>query len=262
MPALHVFLVASLFIYSAVLGDNHVSINVNQISPNGAPMAVSLGANCESAHIADAIGLRKAAFPLDWIVSGNIEKLIELLDKDFLHVLHESFLIPNELTSGLLHTYYHLEFVHEGDFRGNNYRKNIEIFKTKYRRRVERFKNLASYRGKVYFIRIPDINAMNERVRYYPCIDNLEVTDTDAIRLYEALKRRFPHLDFTLVIVNYWEYDNFEFEGKIYDDLLLVKINPAMNREVKFAMCKHFFDRIMAEDDGPSMRRWRKRNSH
>src|SRR5690242_4485052 len=92
---------------------------------------VSLGSTCITAHMHRECKIRKAAFPFDWIISLDGEKLIDILEEGFLH-----FLDPDVLqVSGqaLLNHYYHLEFLNEGDWEDANY--DIIAFSEKCQRR-------------------------------------------------------------------------------------------------------------------------------
>ena len=162
---------------------------------------VSLGCNCWQAQAMRSIrahGLRDAAFPFDWLFSLNNNGLVKCLNENFENFFNESYIQRYNLTY-LDNTYYDFKFTHDWPFYDLNvteerHIKQLEYIKKKYTRRIKRFRNLNSYNGKVFFIRCfqthPDYkgewgwNAQN------------------ACNLNEALKRFFPNLNFTLVVVS------------------------------------------------------------
>lgn len=114
------------------------------------PLFVSLGSFCGPASSMQREHVRKAAFPVDWMLSVDGEKIITMLDTDFAH-----FTDPRCLTlfvnGVLLNTFYHIEYSHEGVWTKRNFRQNFGPFQAKYQRRIERFRKLRSYHGKIYF---------------------------------------------------------------------------------------------------------------
>ena len=60
---------------------------------NQEPLFISLGSTCTTAHMHRECGIRKAAFPFDWIVSFDSEKLIDILEENFLHFLYLDFVL-------------------------------------------------------------------------------------------------------------------------------------------------------------------------
>lgn len=198
------------------------------------PLFVSLGSYCEVTHILRACGIRKAAFPFDWITTLDSEKFLEILDDDFCYFLDEDYLRVGDRGPGpLLNAYYLLEFLHEGDFRGNGYVPNMEKLQAKYQRRIQRFRSLSEYPGKVYFLRTAYIYSTTDPNRYYYCADNLEITDEYAWRLYHSLKHLFPQLDFTLIIINNWEEKEICEEKRLEENLIKIRSNPNLDLTTK-----------------------------
>lgn len=215
------------------------------------PLFVSLGSHCEPAHMLKSSGLRKMAFPFDWIVSFDGEALIEMLDDDFLHFFHPLAFFPFGPAGHLFQSYYHLEFLHEGDFNGSQFLSNFEKLTVKYTRRIERFRALNSYEGKVFFIREAYEGSMNDPHRYYKCPDNIEITEEFASRLYGALQRRFLNLDFCLLIINHHAADHVEIEKKLSSRLLIIRANPSKEAgylETKVSAYTRFFGEIIQEE--------------
>lgn len=175
---------------------------------------VSLGSYCGPAQFLHHCGMRKAAFPLDWVVSLDGETLIEMIEQDFLNFLNEAY-YSAPFGSPPLHTSYHLEFRHDA--------YQAEEFMTKYRRRIERFRTLANYTGKVFFIRAAlPLTAFNPRP-YYLIQDDTEISDEYALRLYNALRNRFPNTNIGLIIINWEDNRSFEVERRLSDHILMVK---------------------------------------
>jgi hypothetical protein len=186
------------------------------------PLFVSLGSWCEVAHALKACEIRNAAYPFDWITSIDSERFLEVLQDDFHHFFDEAFLVVGGRDPGyLLHTYYRLEFLHDGDFRDLT---TMQKFKDKYQRRIERFRMLAEYPGKVFFVRTAYAGSTTDL--YYLCADNLEISDGYAWKLYRILQERFPKLDFTLVIINNDENHAVYEEKKLTEKLIKVRSHP------------------------------------
>jgi len=205
---------------------------------------VSLGSFCEAAHMFKFCGIRKAAFPFDWITTFDGEALIEILQDDFRYFLDEAYLKPYDFGGALLHHYYHMEFLHEGDWRGDRYYQNMSVMKPKYQRRIERFRQLKDYKGKIIFIRTAFIYSMNDPHRFFRNQDNLEITPTFANRLYNTLLDLFPDLDFKLIIVNIHDRVEFEQEPTIHDNILMFRANPMLEINLKIDKYRDFFKKL------------------
>ncbi len=169
---------------------------------NEPPMFISLGSYCAPAYILKEMGLRKPVYPFDWILSIDGEKVIEILEDDFLHFLNPEYLIPAPKSELLTNTYYHLEFSHTKKSKGLPYyldNEEFEQFIASYERRIERFRNLKTYPGKVYFVRVP--SALSTFATFKD-EKNLEISEDYAVRLYNTLKKRFENLDLSVIIIN------------------------------------------------------------
>lgn len=182
------------------------------VKPTADPMYVSLGSFCAPALMLRGAEVRKAAFPFDWMVSVDGEKLIELLENNFHDFLNPKYLKPFMNNGLLLQNYYHMEFSHEGDWLALRHAEKIERFKqlnNKFERRIERFRNLNNYTGKVVFIRAAWPLSVHPN---YAFADrgNLEISKEYAVRLRNALKKLLPNLDFHLVIMNASEAKDIE----------------------------------------------------
>lgn len=174
------------------------------------PLFVSLGPNCYIAIYLAQIGYRRASFPFDWLLTLDHNGMIKLLDDDFKY-----FLDPNyysiHTNLHLIHTYYHIEFRHEHD--------NDLI--GKYGRRIDRFRRLNDYAGKVFFMRQSYSGAESPSF-YWLSKDLLNISFEHALELKQVLNKRFPNLDFSLVILNF--HDD-ETTMEVMDDIMMFKVD-------------------------------------
>lgn len=220
-------------------------VNIGEF--NRETLFVSLGSYCAPASLARSCGHRKAAFPFDWNICLDGEKLIEIFDDDFAHFLNEDYLVPFGWAT-LLNTRYHLEFVHDGSWDGENGSIYMPILQSKYRRRIERFQNLRNHRGKVFFIRAAYVYSTEDRNRFYKIKENIEISEEYALKLYEAIKRYFPNLDFSLIIINNHEHQYVKEEKRIHDSLLMVRAHYAYEVPVMQASYEIFFNELLCEE--------------
>lgn len=230
--------------FADVVAGNPEELDIDALSED--ILFVGLGSYCESADILRSCGVRKAAFPFDWILSTDGKKLIEIMDDDFSHFLEEAYLVPAKSSNTvLLQTFYHMEFHHEGLWHGDPdvLVQNREKLIKKYQRRVERFRQLKDYQGKVVFVRFANKYSLEPNV-FYRCRENLEITDASALNLYSALKRYFPELNFYLMIVNVHGHEEIEEEKCLLDNLLMIRSNPVQPVSVKIAAYKKLFDKF------------------
>jgi len=165
------------------------------------PLFVSLGCDCMPSIHLRGQGLRQAAFPFDWNFTFLLDKFLLILEEDFAAFLSPRHLIEKQV-GGILNTRYMIDFKHDGIFLDATTGGISTDVSEKYERRIERFRNLRNYRGKVVFIRSAHDFA---RFPFYEYGDkNIgKINATEAVALRDALVRYFPHLDFALVIVNY-----------------------------------------------------------
>ncbi len=156
--------------------------------PMHAVQIVSLGFNCRPAQALFDEHLRNASYPFDWIWT-QADQLYKVIDDDFAHFLEPESLKPGH--RGIL-DYYGLHFMHDFPTEHgivdsparSDWKDFIPIVREKYLRRINRFKNLLSGSEKIYLI------------RYYL------VTKAQAIALRDLFIKKYPKLDFTLVVVS------------------------------------------------------------
>ena len=175
------------------------------------PLFVSLGPECYLAWNLEEIGYRRAAFPFDWLLTLDHERMVELLNDDFRYFLDPMF-YSYHTNGSLVHSYYHLEFRHEHDYE----------FNAKYERRINRFRQLNTYRGKVFFMR-KGYYAAEEPSLFlcWPNKDMINIRFECATQLNSALKKRFPNLNFNLAIFN---YSPGSYQMQIVDDIIIFNL--------------------------------------
>jgi len=193
---------------------------------------VSLGSICRTADVLRECGFRACAFPFDWIISTDGEKLIEILDTDFQGFITNEMPFLDEsisLSRGgltLLHPYYHLEFTHESSKNEMGaYFIDWKNFHSKFQRRIDRFRQLEHFKGKVFFVRCAWFDCTVDPYLTYRCYENIEISAEYSLRLFEALKRRFPALDFSLIIQNHCCGRDF-FVEEIDENVWITWSNP------------------------------------
>ncbi len=205
------------------------------------PLFVSLGSTCEVTHQLRHLELRAAAFPLDWALSLNNSQIIRALDEDFSYLNDEKYL--SSYTTVLLNTRYCLLYPHEGNWEEPFYSETLENFKCTSQRRIDRFKSLYSYQGKVFFIRAACPNAENQNA-VYTDKENLHITDDYSTLLYQTLKNKFPRLDFKLVVMNFFNEDHVYIRN-ISDDIIEIYYNPYFDTKPKLNLAKRTFVELL-----------------
>lgn len=186
------------------------------------PLFVSLGSFCGPASTIKTAGLRMGAFPFDWMLSVDGEKIIEILEDNFFHFFEKSYLKPF-VNGVLLQKYYHMEFSHEGVWNNQNFSQNFTDFLAKYQRRIERFRKLNNYKGKVFFMR--QAWSLSTHPNYaFADPGNLEISIEYAQRLYRALEKFFPALDTYLIIINAPKSD-LDVPIAIIDKMIMINSN-------------------------------------
>lgn len=171
---------------------------------------VSLGSHCEGTVFLNAHHLRNAAFPFDWLLTCQHDRFLSILETDFAHFLDGQFFIQHPKYPYVLENiFYQAEFRHEWFFVDSEWseeRSKVqwEEMGTKYHRRINRFRELRNYPGKVVFLRIA-YDVQNDPNLFWGVEGIERITQEQAQELKNALDCYFPGLNFRLVIVNYLE---------------------------------------------------------
>lgn len=164
------------------------------------PLFVSLGGSCHTAIALRGTDLRKCAFPFDWLITTHHENFIYILDDDFQFFTDETCFGRHLGVPCCNNLYYQIGFPHDFDLTEATPEKiqaQWNVFKSKYTRRIERFRQLRDYQGKVFFVRAMWSSQLEGANGEF----NENTKRAQEIR--DALERYFPHLDFTLIILSY-----------------------------------------------------------
>ena len=113
---------------------------------------ISLGGDCAVAYQLQKFGLRKQAYPFDWILSTRLNKIIQdeckyMWDESYLiwkntsnsfPIIHDHWNNKLSSTQRVGHSRYHITYLHD---ISNNEEKSTEIIKAreKYENRINRF---------------------------------------------------------------------------------------------------------------------------
>lgn len=191
-------MIACLFL----LIGNAFSIDFNyegNLCMEESPLFISLGSHCDIASTLRKSGLRKAAFPFDWLVTAEHDLLIKIFEEDFEFFMDENQLkwVP-EIPNSFKNNRYEVFFYHDAPKNAKwsseeEFKQHISEIKTKYDRRINRLRQLRQYPGKVFFLRT---FFWKEK-----CKGNQNSQQAKEIK--RVLDFYFPNLDFTLVIINY-----------------------------------------------------------
>lgn len=214
-----------LFLCLLFFGTGKSQANENQRS-----LFFSLGSNCEIATVLGHYNLRHLAGPLDWLLTLDYDRFLLLIENDFEGLVDEQFLTQYP-DNHVINSYYNIDFRH--DWTELNFEIKLPEIQSRLRRRVNRILDLKHYDGKVYFIRGAFDTSINP---FLPTITKqcTKITPQDAENLKNVLQKKYPNLDFTLIIINYYEESDCEF-------------NSNLERIMEFKVCK--LNRKKREED-------------
>jgi len=170
----------------------------------------SLGSNCEIATVLGHYHLRHASGPLDWVLTLDYDRFLLLLENDFEGFLDERYLMQYP-DNHVINSLYNIDFRH--DWPDLDFEKHLPEVQSRLGRRVNRLLDLKQYEGKVYFIRGAFDTTLNPHL---PTITKecTKITLQDAKNIRNLLYRKYPELDFTLIIINYKEESGCDFDNK------------------------------------------------
>lgn len=197
----------------------------NYLNP---PLFISLGSHCEPSQHLILNNLRSAAFPFDWLLTLNFQGFLSLIEEDFKFFMDQQYLTQDD-NKVVINTYYCIDFRHElHDWPDNDFFKHYTEIKEKYRRRINRFKECKYNKSKVFFIRTAfDLNLNPHLPTITPDCTKIDKNQANALK--DVLCRKFPKLDFYLVIINYAEENADDILG--LDRVLEFKIRKSHKKE-------------------------------
>lgn len=176
---------------------------------NGKPIFVSLGSHCEVASVLTHLKFRHASYPLDWLLTFDYAGFLLLLEEDFAHFM-DTFYLSLQPAGDVLNTRYQIYLRH--DWPDRNFEQHLPEVQTKYLRRIARFNNLIKANTKVFFIRSAfDLSLGPDLPAVTPECCTIAFSHAEALR--DMLDKKFPGLDFQLVIVNYVEENTAPIVG-------------------------------------------------
>ena len=165
-------------------------------------MFISLGSNCAPAYNLNKYNLRKQAYPFDWC-KITLNQLCNVLENKFNNYSnvnikkysenHNSYIVINR---------YNIHFAHE-----IKEIKNIDLFRQKLNRRIERFYNLV----KPIFIRIETKNLSSKQMNKYERLIN--ILDKYFIE-YKIILISKNNILFTSDKIEWYKLDNFSEDWK------------------------------------------------
>lgn len=200
------------------------------------PKYIPLGGACGTALMLRTLNLRQEAYPFDWMISP-FESLYMALDDDFEHFF-ESLRLRSD-NQGVIDSY-GFEFTHDlptiassavdtlnVDFIGNNFlhpswEAAVPFAWEKFQRRINRFRAACSGDDKVFFI----------RTEY--------ITKEQAIALCNLIEKKYPTLDFVLIIIAMGSGDYKQPWG-------LDKVRTCYASYDDSERCKAFLDAVVRE---------------
>lgn len=147
---------------------------------------VSLGERCQGAIQIEHNGLRKLAYPFDWLVSP-VESVAAFIINEGTHFLDPDKLLYNGVYPGnppyyhVIDTHYGFELYH--DLKGPEDRANYDAVKAKYDRRIKRFFDLLRSNKRVLFVRT-------------------RITRDETVYLDNIIHTLYPQLDYTLLALS------------------------------------------------------------
>lgn len=166
---------------------------------------ISLGGACGVAGYAREFGIRKAAYPFDWLLTLDFNQVCKLIEERF-----EFFLVANVLQwngRGIKNVRYDLEFLHDFPTRENNevaaddgatgnvlhnFIDYLDGVKKKYAPRIARFFEALNGSNPVVFMRT-------------------HIDPIQAQRFIDLMAIYYPNLNYTLVIIHRQMDEKYEW---------------------------------------------------
>lgn len=176
-----------------------------QITLYANPLVISLGTDCQVADNLRDNNLRFQAYPFDWNRTLSFDSIVKIIEDDFKHWLDPEVLEYRERS--IYNNFYKIEFFHDfptkygdeiyqdgveiiGGILDPDFEKYIPMVESKYRRRIDRFKEALNSNGPIFFIRS-------------------YATPKSAKKFVKLIKSRYPNLNFQLIaLIGELNYEN------------------------------------------------------
>lgn len=186
----------------------YFSLHLGAIGEEFTPTYISLGEDCQVALSMRDLNVRLAAYPFDWMISSDFDKLTQAFREDFVDFLNPQHMeigtAPFGLTWGVFDNYYRLIFLHDFPnhepenavdfdvkYPNYNFADYLPEVTAKYERRLQRLRDVLGASGPVIFIRTATSRKFN-----IPC------TPKQVSAFIKTIKKRYPQLRFLFVIVH------------------------------------------------------------
>lgn len=187
-------------------------INPAYCSPSeaDAPLFVSLGCTSRVSTYLRQAGIHYQS-PFSLLLTTDSKGMIALLEDDFAYFLDKRYLVQdphfNGITYRVVNRYYNIDFRHDWHDIDDNFEVDLPRIQEKYHKLITSFRELADYKGKVYFIRMAYPGDWVNPNYFEPAPDNdcFIISYAQAAAIKKALEQKFPKLDFNLVIINHIE---------------------------------------------------------
>lgn len=167
---------------------------------------ISIGRDCQAAKILQTFNIRKAAYPMDWMICNNFEKVSLAFQEDFIHFLNPKFLEYKK--TSIYNSHYEFYYNHFFPLKGmeaigevrvggildENFLSYLPIVKNVQGKRIDRLLNLLKSKDRIIFIRT-------------------HANSSEASIFVNTIKNKYPKLDFLLVVIN--EHNNSDQSWEI-----------------------------------------------
>lgn len=176
------------------------------------PTYISLGEDCQAALTLRTLDRRFAAYPLDWVVTYDFNKVIKAFKEDFAHFVDPIYLsLSSPYLPGLTvhNSYYSLCFIHDFPTLQNrhleqestgggeilqNFLDYVPPIEEKYNNRIQRLINVLNSQEPIVFIRTVTLRTL------IPFRNDFKINQ--AKRFVNVIKDKYPSLPFLLVIIH------------------------------------------------------------
>jgi hypothetical protein len=163
---------------------------------------VPIGNRCYTASSCIRANLRVYSLPFDWICHTLPSTLKEILENDF------NGFIPDVINSSFINKY---------DISFPHFDEDIDKGILDTTRRIERFKTLLKSSPKIYFIHLSFDYIIDKSWQTNEFNHNLMSNFVD---LDYFLRKKYPHLNYTLIVFTFKKYDYLPRDSNIFQIVL------------------------------------------